>query len=501
MSEKYDRQLRLWAQRGQYLLRHSNVCLLGATTTGTEALKNLVLPGCGKFTIVDSSKVTTSDLETNFFLTQQDLGSNKAAAVVRNLNELNPDVEGRALDISLTNSLVEDTHFWSQFSLIIIASSWHLQKVLTLADTLWHMKIPLIHVSTIGFYGYMRIYIKEHTITESHPESFSDFRIDYPWKELKEMSDSVDLEADDKEHIPYLLILIKALDRWKFIHEKQPSTPKEKAQFKQLCSELQSDLSLQNFEEAVTFSWRASQVSTQLPENVKTIINDPILDNLSLSTPLFWIYVKALKLFIEKNGQLPPLPGVLPDLHSSTETYIKLQHIYKAKAEEDINQFTSLVSQILLSIGRDADHLDHESIRIFCKNSRYLFLQRGSKTLIDPRLIRELGNTPLLSLFIAFIATHKFMDSHSGVIPQDSDYNELISIVQVLLKSEKVPDFLSDIVKEILRSKGTQLHNICSFMGGIVGQEAVKLITGQYIPLENSLVFDGINSCTEKWKI
>jgi NEDD8-activating enzyme E1 regulatory subunit len=42
---KYDRQLRLWSANGQAALENARLCLINATATGTEILKNLVLPG------------------------------------------------------------------------------------------------------------------------------------------------------------------------------------------------------------------------------------------------------------------------------------------------------------------------------------------------------------------------------------------------------------------------------------------------------------------------
>ena len=56
-DKKYDRQLRLWAASGQDALENAHVLLLnsGPGTVGIEALKNLILPGIGKFTIVDEA--------------------------------------------------------------------------------------------------------------------------------------------------------------------------------------------------------------------------------------------------------------------------------------------------------------------------------------------------------------------------------------------------------------------------------------------------------------
>jgi hypothetical protein len=43
-TNKYDRQLRLWGRNGQKALVESKLLLLGASCTGSETLKNLVLP-------------------------------------------------------------------------------------------------------------------------------------------------------------------------------------------------------------------------------------------------------------------------------------------------------------------------------------------------------------------------------------------------------------------------------------------------------------------------
>ena len=60
-DDKYDRQLRLWGASGQAALMGAHV-LLGAEPTGSETLKNLVLPGLGLVAVVDGGKVTASDL-------------------------------------------------------------------------------------------------------------------------------------------------------------------------------------------------------------------------------------------------------------------------------------------------------------------------------------------------------------------------------------------------------------------------------------------------------
>ncbi|TFJ83223.1 hypothetical protein NSK_005468 [Nannochloropsis salina CCMP1776] len=65
---KYDRQLRLWGVAGQKSLSEAHVLLVNAGPTGTELLKNLVLPGMGRFTILDEHLVTARDCRNNFFV-------------------------------------------------------------------------------------------------------------------------------------------------------------------------------------------------------------------------------------------------------------------------------------------------------------------------------------------------------------------------------------------------------------------------------------------------
>lgn len=56
-SRRFDRQIRIWGAHGQSRFEEARICLLNASATGGEALKNLVLGGIAAFTIVDGQKV------------------------------------------------------------------------------------------------------------------------------------------------------------------------------------------------------------------------------------------------------------------------------------------------------------------------------------------------------------------------------------------------------------------------------------------------------------
>mmetsp|Transcript_26139 Transcript_26139/g.26002 ORF Transcript_26139/g.26002 Transcript_26139/m.26002 type:complete len:81 (-) Transcript_26139:11-253(-) len=48
-----------------------------------------------------------------------------------------------------------------------------------------------------------------------------------------------------------------------------------------------------------------------------------------------------------------------------------------------------------------------------------------------------------------------------------------------------------DHIHEIARYSNSTLHNIGALLGGVGAQEAVKLITEQYTPLNHTYIFDG----------
>jgi amyloid beta precursor protein binding protein 1 len=51
-----------------------------------------------------------------------------------------------------------------------------------------------------------------------------------------------------------------------------------------------------------------------------------------------------------------------------------------------------------------------------------------------------------------------------------------------------------EAAQEVARAGGGELHNVSALTGGMVAQEVIKIITKQYIPVDNTCVFDGIES-------
>ena len=81
-TTKYDRQLRLWGSSGQQALIGSKLLLLGCECSGVEAIKNLALSGIGEIYIVDNENVSLKDLDSNFFVAEEDLQLKRAEVII-----------------------------------------------------------------------------------------------------------------------------------------------------------------------------------------------------------------------------------------------------------------------------------------------------------------------------------------------------------------------------------------------------------------------------------
>jgi len=92
--------------------------------------------------------------------------------------------------------------------------------------------------------------------------------------------------------------------------------------------------------------------------------------------------------------------------------------------------------------------------------------------------------------------------SEGGEVDTDADDSQLASLAATLLKDLKIktqPD--SAVLKEIVRSGGGEVHNIASVVGGIGSQEALKFLVGQYIPVNNTIIFNGIHGSSSTYEL
>ncbi|KAI1176679.1 hypothetical protein F4777DRAFT_597263 [Nemania sp. FL0916] len=514
-EKKYDRQLRLWAASGQAALESANILLVnsGAGAVGVETLKNLVLPGkrIGRFVIVDDSIVDEADLGVNFFLDENSLGRTRSECCTQFLLELNPEVQGEwhpQSEEKLDLRQVLDRS--GPFTLIMYTNPSREEDIATIESHASQHQTPVVCIHSAGFYSYFRFSLHgTFPIVDTHPEveKTTDLRLLQPWPELSAFSEdmvrSIDtLDDHEHGHLPYVVILLHFLERWRRSHDgKNPTGLKEKKEFSKLVlggsRTNNPEGGEENFQEAVDAINKNIKVP-ELEPGLEEVFNYQVSSEADQKSP-FWIIAGAIRLFYQKHGSLP-LPGSLPDMKAQSSVYVKLQSIYKAKARKDAQE---VLQTVRASAG--GEHVNSTEVDLFCKNARFVKLINANPTrselaqVFDAEKANdeaaeamkiETGGAFSLPLSNFFIYLALRATSHSPTATSD----EIMSAITQLVPQAAEYERMGQIAQEVARAGGGELHNISALTGGMVAQEVIKIITKQYIPIDDACIFDGISS-------
>ncbi|CAF0867898.1 unnamed protein product [Rotaria sordida] len=517
---QYDRQLRLWGDHGQKALESGRVCLIGANALGTEILKALVLPGLGSFTIIDHELVTLADCGSNFFVHSSMINQSRARITCDFLTQLNPDVHGIYIDKpSIDDLLKQNTFDFSQFN-IVITANLSINTLNILANHLWMLKIPLLVARIYGFIGTIRLQIFEHYVIEAHPDdTIPDLRLDQPLNTFINYCNSIDLNSLTREehlHLPSLIILFKTLQIWQKQHNRNdlPHTHIDKDEFKKILDQLSHHSSydihdkekyLENFEEAKR-TIPSRLVKTNLPSTIKELFQDQSCFELSEQTNIFWFIIHAIKLFTENEGQgLLPVRGEVPDMITNTDSYIKILKIYQEQAKKDCEIVNNYLFDLLKKYRLSNEYIDsYDLAEIYCNNASFLKVLRTTAIKNENNLIDETDSNLswYIGLYLCDLFYEKFHRYPGEFLSDDRqfeiDLNDLKQISKKLSSKHFLTDDKQQILEELCRYGASELHSIAAFIGGCCAQEAIKLITHQYIPIDNTLIYNGIQQSINK---
>nr|XP_054496787.1 NEDD8-activating enzyme E1 regulatory subunit isoform X2 [Agelaius phoeniceus] len=496
-EQRYDRQLRLWGDHGQEALESAHVCVINATATGTEILKNLVLPGIGSFTIVDGNQVSGEDVGNNFFLQKSHIGQSRAQSAMELLQELNSDVSGNFVEESPEKLLDNDPSFFNRFNLVV-ATQLPESTLLRLAEVLWNSNIPLLVCRTYGLVGYMRVVIKEHTVVESHPDNMlEDLRLDKPFPELTEHVQDYDLEHMDKKdhsHTPWIVIVAKYLTKW--FNEKSeqwPKSYKEKEAFKDLIrqgilkNENGTPEDEENFEEAIK-NVNTALNRTEIPRGIEELFNDDCCLKLTEQSSSFWILVRALKEFVANEGQGSlPVRGTIPDMMADSSKFIKLQNVYREKAKKDTAAVGSHAAKLLQSLGKAPESISERELKLF-----FSHMDNPDSEIV---------------LYLMLRAVNRFYKQHGrypGVYNYqvEDDIGKLKSCLTGFLQEHGLSVVVKDdYVQEFCRYGAAEPHAVAAFMGGAAAQEVIKVITGQFVIFNNTFIYSGMSQTSATFQL
>ena len=123
-EDLHSRQLAVYGRESFRKLVGAKVLISGLNGLGAEVAKNVILAGVKKVTLSDDCDATMSDLASQFYLTEEDCGKNRAESCAAKLQELNPAVEVVTV---MTKDVTEDV-LLAHDVVVVCDSSLHSQQ-------------------------------------------------------------------------------------------------------------------------------------------------------------------------------------------------------------------------------------------------------------------------------------------------------------------------------------------------------------------------------------
>uniref|UniRef100_A0A3P9MCI0 NEDD8-activating enzyme E1 regulatory subunit n=1 Tax=Oryzias latipes TaxID=8090 RepID=A0A3P9MCI0_ORYLA len=503
--------VQLWGDHGQEALENAHVCLINATATGTEILKNLVLPG--SWEMLHDGDSHQSHHPTTCLIPR----SNRAQAATELLQELNGDVSGNFVEENPDKLLDNDPEFFHRFT-IVIGVQLPESTCLRLGSVLWNASVPFLICKTYGLIGYMRLVVQEHTVIESHPDNaLEDLRLDQPFEEFKNHTNSYDLDSMDKKdhsHTPWIIIVAKYLEKWLSEHNDQlPKNYKEKEAFRQTIREgiIKTDGGVpedeENFEEAIKNVNTALNL-TKIPSSIENLFNSEQCNSITSQSSPFWVMLRAVKEFVHDEGKGSlPVRGTIPDMIADSQKFINLQNVYREKAMQDAAAVSKHVECLLRSVGKPPESISEKDIKLFCKNASFLRVVR-CRSLAEEYSVDSVNKDEIASymdnpdsemvFYLMLRAVDRFYQQHSrypGVYNYqvEEDINKLKVCVNSLLQEYSL--ILACPLYCFFYCKYVKTPHSFS------AQEAIKIISHQFVPFNNTFIYNAMSQTSATFQL
>ena len=233
-------------------------------------------------------------------------------------------------------------------------------------------------------------------------------------------------------------------------------------------------------------------------------------------------------------------------MKAQSRDYIHLQNIYKAKARQDLAEVIATVRSTEQKLRQDHPNppntdaiIDEREIEAFCKGAAFVKLIHGRPlmfaNIFDDDQQRTLGapkeggarvwqrcasnlslefhmqEESLLPIYLAFraydsIYADRSLDRYGSIYAEE--YPIIAAKKQKAMEQEALADLdeiatmaglgekpdtavlqqqIKDVVAEFVRADGrAELHNISALTGGMVAQEVIKVVTKQYVTIDNA---------------
>jgi amyloid beta precursor protein binding protein 1 len=200
-----------------------------------------------------------------------------------------------------------------------------------------------------------------------------------------------------QQYVTHLHVVHAPLTRYTLTQHDglPPQTYAEKQEFKSKLNAQKRTPDEENFEEAVAQAYRAWTPTVAPPHLVELFA-----DVTTPSTP-FGHLLAALRSFSEQPPHVLPLSATLPDMKSDTESYVRLQNLYRTQAAEDRERFRSLLRE----------PIEAELVDLFVKNAHGVQLLKGARYRALDATPEKLGESKSSSCVVLWMAAEMVKSS------------------------------------------------------------------------------------------
>ena len=148
--ERYSRQMMLFGDEGQELLKDATIFIAGAGGLGSPVAMYLAVLGVGTIILADNDAVERTNLNRQILHGERDIGRRKSVSAGERLEALNPDITVKAIDATIDTTTVHsltDTADGIVDALDNYPTRYLLNRIAVEKD------IPLFHGGINGFFG------------------------------------------------------------------------------------------------------------------------------------------------------------------------------------------------------------------------------------------------------------------------------------------------------------------------------------------------------------
>lgn len=149
-TERYQRQMMMFGEKGQAALKESSVLIAGAGGLGSPVAYYLAVAGVGHIRIVDNDRVERSNLNRQILHGEPDIGVLKVESAQEKLGRINPDITIDSHNTTISQQTIKS--LVGGIDLIVDAMDNYPARYILNRAALDH-HIPLMHGAIHGLNG------------------------------------------------------------------------------------------------------------------------------------------------------------------------------------------------------------------------------------------------------------------------------------------------------------------------------------------------------------